>query len=159
MTPVHQQLLEEIERTLRGICRPAGYNTDMVRVFSFRDPANEPIQREELPCITFREMPGQSQPLTATVHRHSFTLDISGHVADSIEAPARLRDLGADISKAFAIDPTFTGLAQFCQPSGSQMNTERRGHNVGTVTLQYEVRYQTKANDPNTLHEAPVDES
>lgn len=157
MTSVKQRLFEAVLAKLAGILTVGGYQTNAgARVFAYRDPVNEPIQQVELPCLTVREVGETTETLTAAVERHTVTYEISGHDSDSFDAPAKLREIEADIRVAMFDDPTFGGLAEYCQRSGSDLNTERKGKSVGTVKVTFTLRYQHPAGDPYTVHVRPT---
>jgi hypothetical protein len=156
MNTVKQRLFDAVISALQGIVVSGGYKTDAgTKVFPYRDPVNEPIQQSELPCITVREVNETAETITAAVERHTVTYEIAGHDSDSVDAPAKLRELAGDIRKAVGVDRTFGGLAEFCQPASLDLNTERRGKNVGSVKVSMTLRYQHTAGDPYTLHTIP----
>ena len=151
-----QTLIDAVVAALQEILTPSYYTDAGLRVFQFRDPVNEPLSLDELPCLTIRDQQSTITALTAAVHEYSVTLEIAGHDSDQEDAPKKLRQLESDILKAVGVDPTFGGLACYFQPQSSELNTERKGKTVGTVRLSFELRYRTAAWDAETQHVQPV---
>ena len=156
MTTVRQRLLEAIALALGGIHLPT-YATDAgSRVFLHRDPLNEPLQPEELPAVTVRIQSESISALTAAVHEHVLTIEVSGHDNDARDDSAGAWKVGGDIHKAMGVDRTFGGLACFCQPQAAETNTRLGGKRDGTCRHTYEIRFRTPAWEPETVHTAPT---
>lgn len=153
---IRQQLIEAIADALRAITQP-DYATDAgLRVFVNRDPANEPLQPEELPAITLRVQSEQVTPLTAAVHEHSMTVEVGGHSSGTSDASSGAWDLMGDIVMALGDDTTFGGLACYCQAQSTDTAVETLGKRVATGRLTLEVRFRTPAWNPTTVHTAPA---
>ena len=155
MTDIRQQIFDALALALREITTPTYQTNAGHRVFAYRDPVNRPLNQNELPCITIRETQSTGQSLTATVHRYTVVLEISGHVQDQDDTAAALRSIRADILQALGEDETLGGLVEYIAPGGEEMNTTEMGKSVGTVRMQFETRYRTPAFTPYAVHTIP----
>ncbi len=155
MTDIRQQIFDALAGALRAITTPTYQTNAGHRVFAYRDPVNRPLNANELPCITIRETQSNGEALTATVHRYTLGLEISGHVQDQEDTAAALRSIRADILQALGEDETLGDLVEYIAPNAEEMNTTEMGKSVGTVRLQFEIRYKTLAFAPYALHTQP----
>lgn len=155
MSTVRQQLVDAIKARLGGIALQSGYSTDAgLSVHEWRDNAGEPIQENELPCITIRDESGQITGLDYNTSEHSINLEV--HALDrGDDAPALARVLEGDVMKAFGVDPTFGGLCHYCQAVNSTTEVRQTGKRSAGVRINFDIKYRTRAYDLTQLVENP----
>lgn len=150
MSTVRQRIVDAIKVRLGGIALQNGYGTDAgLNVYEWRDNSGEPIQENELPCITVRDESGQINKLDFDTSEHSLTVDV--HALDrGDDAPALARRLEADVLVAFGVDPTFGGLCHYCQAVNSMVEVKQTGKRSAGVRISFDIKFRVKSWDPST---------
>lgn len=137
---IRQRIVDEVDKQFKKIKRTGGYKTDAGHhVFSWRDP---PLDKRELPCIVYRDGIESIDIIDNSLESHTLPFEV-----DLIDlgdtAPAKVRELIADIIRALGVDPTWNGLAIDTRLTAAGLSTAEASRKIGQASVNFDVLYRT----------------
>lgn len=144
MSIKRQDIVDAIRTRLETVTTSGGYHTDLGNnVYVWR---RAPFQDHELPAVNIldRETILQRESYKGSLALATYALKIEIMVIAAGEIPAEdIREMAADIYKAFGSDDTFGGLAIMTNPTGDEMYLEHEGEIVADAVLRFDIIYRT----------------
>ncbi len=140
---IRQQLMNAVDAALKGILKQNGYATDIgLKVYDWH---TERLEDEDLPALVYRDLEEtiNLEGSAYTSHDRLLSLEITALTLGTT-TPSEVRKMIADIEQAIRLGKDWGGLAEDTLYTGNKTEIEKEEREIGAVTLQFQIQYDTK---------------
>lgn len=145
---IRQLIIDDIEKTLKGIQESAGYNTSIQKVLTVKVTG---MDIKEFPTIII--IPGNEEPTQEPTDRYSavFNIQLECWVKSKGEIVTKVNQLLADVHKVLMVDYTRDGRAIDTKLMGNEPFYTNINKPYGGVDINIAIEYRTTYADPYVL--------
>jgi len=146
---IREQILANIEDTLKGVQIENGYEVDLRTVRRTpRHPLTEPL----LPAAFVTDTGEEKEEGSPTQHTHcTLHVAIVFYNEEYEDMSQKAIQIQASIEKALSVDPQRGGLAYDTDIKGNEFAVDEEHFPIGGGVVRCDVSYRHKLGDPYTL--------